>query len=245
MRLAGAAVLLALAMAVPAAAVGPKPTPRPTPGESVDGAIARIGAALRIKGCNGKLRALMHSEYGPTKASGCTYLRQGLGTFKSPHGIVYGTAAEIDAGTGYSQPATTILALDRDRRFHVAFIQFEYGSIGSKPNPAFDRNVRLALAALRRADCTAFVRVAFRRFGLGGGPDTSVCTRLPKNALHLALAADPAAKPVKLGGNALYAFYGVVANGGYWTIVMAQQPPSASLPIGSAQYAFVDAYPAS
>jgi hypothetical protein len=26
--------------------------------------------------------------------------------------------------------------------------------------------------------------------------------------------------------------------------VMAQQPPSASLPLGSAQYAFVDAYPA-
>ena len=104
--------------------------------------------------------------------------------------------------------------------------------------------MRLAVAALRRADCTAFVKVAFRKFGLGGGPDTSVCTRLPKNALHLALADDPAAKPVKLGGNSLYAFYGLVANGGYWTIVMAQQPPSATLPIGSAQYAFVDAYPA-
>jgi hypothetical protein len=241
-RLAGVAVLLALAL--PAMAVSPKPPPKPTPAESVDAAIARIGAALRIKGCNGKLRSLMHSEYGPTKASGCSYLRQGLGTFKSPHGLAYGTAAEIDAGTGYSQPATTVLALDHDRRFHIAFIQFEYGSIGSKPNPAFDRNVRLALAALRRADCSAFVKVAFRKFGLGGGPETSVCTRLPRNTLHVALAADGTAKPVKLGGNSLYAFYGLTANGGYWTIVMAQQPPSPSLPIGSAQYAFVDAYPA-
>jgi hypothetical protein len=237
-RLAGVAVLLALALALPAAAGGPKPA------ESVNSAIARVGAALHIKGCNGLLRSLMHSGYGSTKTRGCAYLRQGLGTFKSPHGIVYGTAAEIDAGTGYSQPATTVLTLDRDRRFHVVFIEFEYGSIGSKPNPAFDRNVRLAIAALRRADCMAFVKVAFRKFGLGGGPETSVCTRLPKNALHLALAADAAAKPVKLGGNSLYAFYGITANGKYWTIVMAQQPPSASLPLGSAQYAFVDAYPA-
>jgi hypothetical protein len=241
-RLAGAAVLLALALAVPAAAVGPKPTPRPA--ESVDTAIARIGSALRVKGCNALLRSLLHSQYGPTTARGCAYLRQGLGTFKSPHGIVYGTAAEIDAGTGYSQPSTTVLALDRDRRFHVAFIQFEYGSIGSKPNRAFDRNVRLAVAALRRADCAAFVKIAFRSFGLGGGTETSVCARLPKNALHLALAADPTAKPVRLGGNSLYAFYGITANDTYWTIVMAQQPPSASLPIGSAQYAFVNAYPA-
>jgi hypothetical protein len=241
-RLAGAAVFLALALAVPAAAGPPQPTPKPA--ESVGTAIARIGGALRIKGCNGLLRSLLHSGYGSTKTRGCTYLRQGLGTFKSPRGAAYGTAAEIDAGTGYSQPSTTVLALDSDRRFHVVFIQFEYGSIGSKPNPAFDRNVRLALAALRRADCSAFVKVAFRKFGLGGGPETSVCTRLPKNALHEALAADPAAKPVKLGGNSLHAFYGITANGTYWTIVMAQQPPSASLPIGSAKYAFVDAYPA-
>jgi hypothetical protein len=241
-RLAGVALLLALALALalPAAAGAPKPA------ESVNSAIARVGAALHIKGCNGLLRSLLHSGYGSAKARGCAYLRQGLGTFKSPHGIAYGTAAEIDAGTGYSQPATTVLALDRDHRFHVVFIQFEYGSgsIGSKPNPAFDHNVRLAIAALRRADCTAFVKVAFRKFGLGGGPESSVCTRLPKNALHLALAADTAAKPVKLGGNALYAFYGITANKRYWTIVMAQQPPSASLPLGSAQYAFVDAYPA-
>jgi hypothetical protein len=237
-RLAGAAAFLALALALPAWAAGPKPA------DSVSSAIARIGSALRIKGCNGQLRALLHSGYGATKLRGCVYLRQGLGSFKAPHGAAYGTAAEIDAGTGYSQPATVVLTLDHDRRYHVAFIQFEYGSIGSKPNPAFDRNVRMAVAAIRRADCTAFVKVAFRSFGLGGGPETSVCTRLPKNALHRALAADAAAKPVKLGGNSLYAFYGITASKQYWTIVMAQQPPSASLPIGSAQYAFVDAYPA-
>ena len=230
--------LVALGAAVPAFGAGPKPI------ESVATAIVRISAALRTKGCSASLRTVLHSGYGATKAKGCTYLRQGLGTFKSPHGQAYGTAAEIDAGTGYSQPATTVLALDTDRRFHVVFIQFEYGSIGSKPNLAFDRNVRLAIAALRRADCTAFVKVAFRGFGLGGGPETSVCTRLPMNALHKALAADPAAKPVKLGGNSLHAFYGITASRRYWTIVMAQQPPSASLPIGSAQYAFVDAYPA-
>lgn len=238
MRRLAAVSLVALALALPALAAGPRPA------ESIGTAIARIAAALRTSGCTAQLRSLLHSAYGASTARGCTYLRQGLGTFKSPRGQAYGSAAEIDAGTGYSQPATTVLALDRDHRFHVVFIQFEYGSIGSKPNPAFDRNVRLAVTALRRADCGAFVKVAFRGFGLGGGPESSVCTRLPRNALHKALAADPAAKPVKLGGNSLHAFYGITAGGLYWTLVMAQQPPSATLPIGSAQFAFVDGYPA-
>jgi hypothetical protein len=239
MRRLGLVVLVALGAALPVLAAGPRPT------EPVSTTIVRISAALRTEGCSAPLRKLFHSAYGPTKPRGCTYLRQGLGSFKSPRGQAYGTAAEIDAGTGYSQPATTVLALDNDGRFHIAFIQFAYGSIGSKPNAGFDRNVRMALAALRRADCAAFVKVAFRGFGLGGGPETAVCTRLPRNALHKALAADPVAKPVKLGGNSLHAFYGITAGGRYWTIAMAQQPPSASLPIGSAQYAFVDAYPAS
>jgi hypothetical protein len=238
MRRLGLVVLMALGAALPAFAAGPKPT------DTVSSAIVRISAALHTKGCNAALRKLFHSSYGPTKLRGCTYLRQGLGSFRSPRGQAYGTAAEIDAGTGYSQPATTVLALDTDGRFHIAFIQFAYGSIGSKPNAGFDRNVRMAVAALRRADCAAFIKVAFRGFGLGGGPETSVCTRLPMNALHKALSADPAAKPVKLGGNSLHAFYGITASGRYWTIVMAQQPPSASLPLGSAQYAFVNAYPA-
>jgi len=238
MRRLAVVAVMALVAAVPVLAAAPRPA------DSISSVIARIAAALRTKGCTPALRALLHSSYGSTTARGCAYLRQGLGTFKSPHGQVYGTGAEIDAGTGYSQPATAVLALDSDHRFHVVFIQFEYGSIGSKPNPAFDRNVRLAVAALRRADCNAFVKVAFRGFGLGGGPETSVCARLPRNALHMALAADPTAKPVKLGGNSLYAFYGLTAAGQYWTLVMAQQPPSATLPLGSAQYAFVNAYPA-
>jgi hypothetical protein len=239
MRRVSVVALLALAAAVPAFAAPPKA------GESVGTAISRIASALQTKGCSLALKALLHSSYGKTTAKGCTYLRQGLGTFRSPHGQAYGTAAEIDAQTGYSQPATTVLALDRDGRFHIVFIQFEYGSIGSKPSAGFDRNARLAVAALRKADCGAFVKLAYRSFGLGGGPETAVCSRIPRNAFHKSLAADPTAKPAKLGGNSLYAFYGITAAGRYWTIVMAQQRPSPSLPLGSAQYAFVDAYPSS
>ena len=62
--------------------------------------------------------------------------------------------------------------------------------------------------------------------------------------LHKALAADPHATLTKLGGNSQYAFYGLTAGGKYWTVVMANQPPSASLPLGSARFAYVDAYPA-
>jgi hypothetical protein len=61
--------------------------------------------------------------------------------------------------------------------------------------------------------------------------------------LHKLLAAAPRAAPVRLGGNALYAFYGLSAAGRYYTVVMAQQAPSTKIPLGSAQYAYVDAYP--
>jgi hypothetical protein len=241
-KLAAAVALASLAIVLPAFAAAPA---QPSPRESIGSVIARIEASLHTTGCGPKLKMLFHSAYGKVKKAGCTYLRKGLGTFKAPRGVAYGTAAEIDAGTGYAQPATTVLALDADRRFHVVFIQFDYGSIGSKPNPGFDRNVQLAIAAIRRADCTAFVKVAFRGFGLGGGPETAVCARLPKNSLHKALAADPHAKLVKLGGNTQYAFYGLTVGGRYYTVVMANQPPSAKLPIDAAQYAYVDAYPAS
>jgi hypothetical protein len=237
-RRLGVVVLLALVMALPATANAPRPA------ESIGSTISRIGAALHTTGCGPKLKSLFHSAYGKVRKNACTYLRKGFGTFKSPRGLAYGTAAEIDAGTGYAEPATTVLALDTDRRFHVVFIQFDYGSIGSKPGPAFDRNAQLAVAAIRRADCAAFVKVAFRGFGLGGGPETAVCARLPKNSLHKALAADPNAKLIKLGGNSQHAFYGLTAGGRYYTVVMAQQPPSAKLPIDAAQYAYVDAYPA-
>jgi hypothetical protein len=235
----GAVVLLALVLALPALAGQPKPA------ESIGTTISRIAAGLHTTGCGPKLKSLFHSAYGVVRKNACAYLRKGLGTFKAPHGQAYGTAAEIDAGTGLAEPATTVLALDSDRRYHIVFVQFAYGSIGSKPDPAFDRNARLAVAALRRADCAAFVKVAFRSFGLGGGPESAVCSRLPKNSLHKALAADPHATLAKLGGNSQYAFYGLTAGGKYWTVVMANQPPSAKLPIDAARFAYVDAYPAS
>jgi hypothetical protein len=231
-------LLAALAVAMPAVAAGPPAR------DSVGAAISRIQSALATPGCSTPLRALLHSSYGkanPQRA--CTYVRKSLGTFKSPRGMAYGSAAEIDAGTGYAIPATVVLALDGDGRFHIVFVEFNYGSIGSKPNPVFTKNARAAVAAIRTGDCGGFLKVAYRAFGLGGGSDSAVCSRLPGNSLHRALAADPKAKLKNLGGNSLHAFYGISAGGRYWTIVMAQQTPSASLPVDAARYAFVDAYP--
>jgi hypothetical protein len=232
-------VLTALAAAVPAAAAGPPVR------DSVTAAISRIQSALATTGCSPQLRALLHSSYGKANPQRtCTYLRKSLGTFKSPRGLAYGSAAEIDAGTGYAIPATVVLALDNDGLFHVVFVEFNYGSIGSKPNPVFTKNARAAIAAIRTADCGGFLKVAYRSYGLGGGSDSAVCSRLPGNSLHRALAADPTAKLKNLGGNTLHAFYGISSGGRYWTVVMAQQTPSSKLPVDAARYAFVDAYPA-
>src|SRR5436309_7341600 len=101
-RRAGVVAVLALGLAGSAFA-GSAAAPRPT--ESIAVTIARIQTALRTSGCTPLLRSLFHSSYGRVKAGGCTYLRKGLGAFRAPRGQAYGTAAEIDAGTGYAQPA--------------------------------------------------------------------------------------------------------------------------------------------
>ena len=216
----------------------------PKPKETVAQTIFRIQDVLKTKGCTVRLKHLFHSAYGDVGAQGCKYLRQGFGTFKSPRGASYGTGGVIDYATGYATPGTTVLALDSDGRFHVVFVDFTYGSIGSEPNPAFDRNARLAVAAIRRGDCQAFLGVAYRKFGLGGGSDASVCKRLASTTLRRELENAPPAKPVKLGGNSLFAFYGLRAGNRWYTVVMAQQTPSTKLPAGAARYGFVNAYPA-
>ena len=244
--------LAVLAASVPATAATPPPPPPPPkappgppkPKETVAQSIFRIQVALRKKGCTARLKQLFHSAYGDVGAPGCKYLRQGFGTFKAPRGAEYGTGAVIDYATGYATPGTTVLALDTDGRFHVAFADFTYGSIGSAPNPLFDRNAKLAVEAIRRGDCQAFLGVAYRKFGLGGGSDASVCKRLGSNTLHRELADAPKAKPVKLGGNSLFAFYGLTVGTRWYTIVMAQQTASTKLPTGAARYAFVNAFPA-
>ena len=241
MRAAVAVLLAGLAVAAP---VGAAPPAQPKPRETVAQSIFRIQAALRTTGCTARLKALFHSAYGKISSAGCRYLRQGFGTFKSPRGKQYGTGAVIDHATGYATPGTTVLALDADGKFHVVFIDFTYGSIGTKPDRAFDLNAKLAVDAIRRDDCPDFLKVAYRKFGLGGGSDASVCRRLASTSLHAVLAADPAAKPVKLGGNSLFAFYRLDAGEQVFTIVMAQQAPSAKVPVNAARHAFVNAYPA-
>jgi hypothetical protein len=85
------------------------------------------------------------------------------------------------------------------------------------------------------------------RFGSGSAPD-QVCTFLDNSALTQFLAANPSARPVRLGGNQDYAFYAVSGRDANFTMVMARESSAGvaqgtpDLPTGAPEYGFVDAY---
>ena len=75
---------------------------------------------------------------------------------------------------------SALLVGDADGRFHIAFVDPFLGvkGVGTKPAPQLYVAAERGVRALRDRDCEAFLEVAYRRFGLGGGTDTQVCERV-------------------------------------------------------------------
>jgi hypothetical protein len=243
---------LALAFActaVAVSAVGASSAAAPLTPASTDtasAAIGRVANALKTKGCSAELKALFFSGFGAIPTPGCDYLRKSFGTFEKPKGAVYGTGAVVEGLNGNADDYTSaVMVLDKDRKFHIVFLE----NSGFLPTTKtlfmtqFDASFRIGIDALRRGDCTAFKQVAHLKLGLGAGADAQVCPRIQTSSLGKLLKAEPKAASKRLGGNSNYGFYGIrFKHGGYWTVVMAQQPPSVKIP-KSAQYAFIAGYP--
>jgi hypothetical protein len=258
MKLAGIAALAAsCAIAVGGCGGGGSSSSTTTPSgppqakESIKDAASRIDAAVKSGNCD-KINALFVKAYadeGGLNASSCKYLEQ-IGSFKGPLAAKeYGTGGAID----YYDPKSTydpavVMVVGEDGLWHIAYIDQPGGVIESTKSllgdakKKFDQSANGAVEAIRTGDCAGLLKVAYRSFGIGGGSDQSVCKRLPKEPLTDALSNDSTAKPELLGGNSSNAFYALQTDSGYYTLVMAQQPPSVNLPADAAQYAFVNGF---
>jgi hypothetical protein len=110
--------------------------------------------------------------------------------------------------------ATLVLALDRDRRYKLAFKGPPGEDERTKVSP--DEVANLAVSALRRDNCDELAEYAFvyekkRRW----------CERKPITELAKQLADDWDAAPRRLGGASGQRFYGLPIKGGhYWTLVL-------------------------
>jgi hypothetical protein len=223
----------------PATAVLP-----PKPRESISQAAKRIGATIFTNDCAAINRLTALSR--PYDA--CKGLQAFAGIPLSATAS-YGNAGGVIAfGSGESL-RNAILIVDADGRYHIPLVDpfTTAQSVGTSFASQFDAAAQETVKAMRERDCDAFRRVALVRFGSGAAPD-QVCAFLDNSALTRFLAANPSARPWRLGGNQDYAFYAVSDRNANFTLVMAREsstdvaPGTPALPRGAPEYGFVDAY---
>jgi hypothetical protein len=216
----------------------------PKPRESIAQAADRISATISSKDCAEINRLTVVSR--PYDA--CTGL-QALAGIPISAIASYGDAAGVIAfGSGESL-RNAILIVDSDRRYHIPLVDpfTTVQSVGTSFASGFDAAAEETVKAMRERDCEAFRRVALVRFGSGSAPD-QVCAFLDNSSLTQFLAANPNARPWRLGGNEDYAFYAVSGRDANFTMVMAREsstgvaPGAPDLPKGAPEFGFVDAY---
>jgi hypothetical protein len=218
-------------------------TKDPVPNEQVEDAINRIKGAATASGCEA-VKGLLHSTYGDVSDDACRAVKAEIGGFRDPRGAAYGTGAAIDFQTASGQERTAVLVLDADRTFRLDFVlETLQPTIGTSKPAAFDRNAAAVVRAMQTGDCTAFLRLVSRTMGLGVGSDQEVCGRVSEVPFRRELVANPAARPVPLGGDAWVSFYKLRTRpDAYYTMVMVREDPASG--VGSPRYVLVNALPA-
>lgn len=234
----------------PAAAESKPPGP-PEMKETIDEATARIGRLLSSGDCDqvNALNPLSRPKLNTEER--CAALL-GLADLPVEAAAAYGgIAGVIDYRRG-ERTVSVLLVGDADGRFHIAFIDAFRGtpSVGTELAPELDAAAQDAIRALRRRDCRAFLRAAYRRFGFGGGDESEVCARLETNPVaSLTGKRTPTLK--RLGGNRGYGFYALRTPTAFLTVIAAQQSNAnvpegvpeevARLPAGAPRYGYLDA----
>jgi hypothetical protein len=143
----------------------------------------------------------------------------------------FGTAA-LAAGTGPAQgrysTALAIFVRDWDGRYRLDFSLIGDQQLKTKPNPGtnFGAHADGFVRAVRAKDCKQLLdNVVPGSLTNGGRPSAATCRDVfgGKN-LAPQLAADPKARPVKLGETRDFGFYGLATKKNYYTLILATQP---------------------
>jgi hypothetical protein len=221
--------------------------------ESIRDAERRITGALATGDCT-QINALAPIEGAAASATPdhCQSLKN-LANLEVGGVAAYGDQGGVIDYRTTEGVISAILVRDSDGLFHIAFLNpfNTQPSVGTPFAKAFDGAVTGAVEALRDANCQAFLRVAYRRFGDGGLPESEVCQAVRESGFGAILRDNRHARPVPLGGNGSYAFYGVNTSIGFFTIVAAKETDSVPssladavppLPAGAPTYGYVQAY---
>jgi hypothetical protein len=232
-----------------------KPIGPPPQKESFADAQKRIASVVASGDCD-KINALTvsaHKNASKQKLQkSCAKLKKRLAAKPSGAQSFKGLAGVFDYATK-KRNVTAVLMRTADGLYHIAYFdRFESGpTVGTPFAKRFTGVANEAFNALRDKDCEAFLKVVYAATGPGSKGKSTVCPLVENNLVAKTLEKTPSAKPVLIGGNRFFAFYGL--NGKkYLTLSLAREAPSQRpaglkkgvmvLPKGAPEYAFVRAY---
>ncbi len=220
--------------------------------ETIDEAVKRIEGVLDSGDCK-KINELNPlGRPGLTTDQRCEVLKRldGLEVVGTAEYGKLGGVIAFERGQG---TLNVILVRDSDGLLHVDLIDPFSAEPGTEGKLAkeFEQVADKGAKAMADNDCEAFLEVAYRRFGLGGGTDKEVCERAENTLVAALLERGGEPTPVDLTGGASYAFFGIDTPISYVTVIAAREsekgvPPTlpkeiAELPKGAPEYGIVDA----
>lgn len=201
----------------------------PTAATPVRQVASSIAEASRDQSCN-KLAALIHPYLRPSdpgrqsqQCNGFLALTKAMTVLSARS---YGSGAVVDYSwqDGERRPTyTAILALS-GREYRLFAVEGEHptGTVKSVPAQVarFDANAQAAISAIRAGDCETLHQIAHPRLSPGHADKLEFCGQYMGSGFQKALQESPQAQPVRMGGNAIYAFYSLrVAQDRFYTVV--------------------------
>ena len=225
------------------APVGPPPAE-----ESITEARRRIGKTIASGDCK-SINALYTLANIATKTDQDCSTLMTLGGSRPSGAASYGEQGGVLDYSTEDGPASIILVRDSDGLFRIAFVAAHESPATVKTPLAkgSDAIANAAVAAVRKEDCDGFLRVANREGGIGALPRAAACRKIASDPLQPGLFNSPRARPKRLGGNGVFAFYGLDTPSSYFTIVLARTGDSDSGPAqssggASSRYSYVASY---
>ena len=201
----------------------------PKPAESPSQAVERLNGLAAERDCSDPGDVLHSLGSGPAARRACRSVLSSLQLKGPDDAVAFGSGIVADhVGEGH-----TLLVLDREGRYTLA-TRFDSDQ-PEVPLARAEEAAASASSAIRRDNCDELVEIALQYEP--GGTGDEFCARPRIRSLHRALDHEYTKDPVLLGGDGMYAFYGLdVKRYGYFTLLFVAHENDG--------YAFVDSYPA-
>jgi len=200
-----------------------KPIGPPPHREDIDDAQRRIAAAGASGDCERIADVFVTGSPAGKTTSSCELISS-IGASKPTGLAAYGNEAGVIDYATSSRGATLVMIRQADGLFHIVFTiaHSKAASAGTPLGKGADAVATSAVEAIHHQNCDAVLSLAFPGSAVSALGKPKACFLLANDPIQGALFNDPKARPAPLGGNALFAFYGLDTPRSYVVAVLAR-----------------------